>query len=72
MDPNFGPGLSLAPFSNVSPGDTYTDLDPPRNNLDLDTSRPDQHGLDDTYRPSLDSNTLVKCKFFPVFYKENF
>lgn len=49
-------GLSLAPFSSAT--DVYTDenlKEKPQNSLDLDTSRPSQFGLDDTYRPSLDT-----------------
>lgn len=49
-------GLSLAPFSSAT--DVYTDENMkahPQNSLDIDVDRPANFGLDDTYRPSLDS-----------------
>jgi hypothetical protein len=50
-------GLSLAPFSSST--DVYTDENlkssQPQNSLDLDLDRPANFGLDDTYRPSIDS-----------------
>lgn len=48
-------GLSLAPFSSNT--DVYTDesLKPNTNSLDLDISRPFNSGLDDTYRPNIDT-----------------
>ena len=49
-------GLSLAPFSSST--DFYTDenLKPDQqNSLDIDVDRPSNFGLDDTYRPNLDS-----------------
>lgn len=49
-------GLSLAPFSSST--DVYTDENlkaKPQNSLDLDVDRPANFGLDDTFRPSLDS-----------------
>jgi len=49
-------GLSLSPFSSTT--DVYTDesLKGSQNNsLDLDLDRPANFGLDDTYRPSLDT-----------------
>ncbi|KAF2892778.1 hypothetical protein ILUMI_13395 [Ignelater luminosus] len=53
LEPGFGPGMSLAPFSGMNPSDTYTDV-PPRNSLDIDTTRPEVNGLDDSHRPSID------------------
>lgn len=55
---NFTPdgGLSLAPFSSST--DVYTDENlkaHQTNPLDLDVDRPSSAGLDDTYRPSLDT-----------------
>lgn len=49
-------GVSLAPFSSST--DVYTDENMkshPQNSLDLDVDRPSNFGLDDTFRPSLDS-----------------
>lgn len=49
-------GMSLAPFS--SPAEVYTDEQMKSSNhssLDLDVDRPSNFGLDDTFRPSLDS-----------------
>lgn len=49
-------GLSLAPFSSST--DVYTDENmkqQPQSSLDLDVDRPSNFGLDDTFRPSLDS-----------------
>jgi len=49
-------GISLAPFGSST--EVYTDeiLKPGQNNsLDLDFDRPANGGLDDTYRPSLDT-----------------
>jgi hypothetical protein len=51
-------GLSLAPFSSAT--DVYSDellKQPamPSNSLDLDVNRPFNSGLDDTYRPSIDT-----------------
>lgn len=49
-------GLSLAPFS--SPTDVYTDENlkaRQQNSLDLDVDRPANFGLDDTFRPSVDT-----------------
>lgn len=54
LEPGFGPGMSLAPFSGISSSDTYSDLNP-SNGLDIDTSRPQYDGLDDSHRPSVDS-----------------
>ncbi|CAH0545725.1 unnamed protein product [Brassicogethes aeneus] len=52
---SFGPGMALSPFSSIpSPNDTYSDLNP-RNSLDMDTSRPQNDGLDESQRPSLDN-----------------
>lgn len=49
-------GVSLAPFSSAT--DVYTDENMKarqQNSLDIDLDRPANFGLDDTYRPSLDS-----------------
>lgn len=50
-------GLSMAPFSSAT--DVYTDENlkssSQNNSLDIDTDRPANFGLDDTYRPSVDS-----------------
>lgn len=48
-------GLSLAPFQSTA--EVYTDetLKAPQNSLDLDLERPVNFGLDDTYRPSIDT-----------------
>ncbi|XP_017772925.1 PREDICTED: OCIA domain-containing protein 1 [Nicrophorus vespilloides] len=54
LEPGFGPGMTLAPFSDMGSADKYTDLDP-RNSLDMDTSRPEYNGLDDNHRPSVDN-----------------
>lgn len=57
LEPGFGPGMSLAPFSGVSPSDTYSDLEPSRS-LDIDTTRPEFEGLDESHRPSVDSMSI--------------
>lgn len=49
-------GLSLAPFSSAT--DMYTDENlksHKQNALDLDVDRPANFGLDDTFRPSIDT-----------------
>lgn len=49
-------GLSLAPFSSST--DVYTDENMKshqQNSLNLDVDRPNNSGLDDTYRPSIDT-----------------
>lgn len=49
-------GMSLAPFSSSS--EVYTDenlKDQQQNSLDIDVNRPSNFGLDDTFRPSLDT-----------------
>lgn len=48
-------GLSLAPFASST--EVYTDenLKSPQNSLDIDVNRPANGGLDDTFRPSLDT-----------------
>lgn len=49
-------GLSLAPFSSST--DVYTDENMKshkQNSLDLDVDRPVNFGLDDTYRPNMDT-----------------
>jgi hypothetical protein len=48
MDPN----LSLPPFGDV---ETYSDVGP---HHEIDMDRPYQEGLDDSQRPTLDSECL--------------
>lgn len=60
LEPGFGPGMSLAPFGGMSPSDTYSDVTP-RNSLDIDTTRPELDGLDDSHRPSVDSKFVLKA-----------
>lgn len=60
-DQGLGAGLALAPFTTPNP-DIYSDETIRKgrvNSLDLDTERPVQKGLDDTYRPTLDSPAIV-------------
>ncbi|XP_044271777.1 OCIA domain-containing protein 1 [Tribolium madens] len=63
LEPGFGPGMSLGPFSGISSSDTYTDLGP--GSLDLDTTRPQYDGLDDAQRPSID-NPIYEEEMPPV------
>lgn len=67
LEPGFGPGMSLGPFSGISSSDTYTDLGP-GNSVDIDTSRPQFDGLDDSQRPSIDSN----FSNLPTYFNKNF
>lgn len=60
--------MSLAPFSRVSPTDTYSDLDVSRG-VDLDTTRPEFEGLDESHRPSVDS---IIVYHFLSYFKLNF
>lgn len=55
VEPGFGPSMSLGPFSGLSSGDSYSDIGSGSNRMDFDTSRPQYDGLDDSRRPSLDS-----------------
>ncbi|EEZ99819.1 OCIA domain-containing protein 1 [Tribolium castaneum] len=64
LEPGFGPGMSLGPFSGISSSDTYTDLGP-GNSVDIDTSRPQFDGLDDAQRPSID-NPIYEEEMPPV------
>lgn len=49
--------MSLSPFSGITPSDTYSDVArSPSSSIDLDTTRPDNSGLDDTHRPTLDNS----------------
>ncbi|KAJ3635075.1 hypothetical protein MTP99_008009 [Tenebrio molitor] len=64
LEPGFGPGMSLGPFSGISSADTYTDLGP-GNSMDLDTTRPQFEGLDDNHRPSVD-NPIYEEEMPPV------
>lgn len=54
-DQGFGSGLALQPFSSFS--DSYSDEQVRKQSsaLDMDESRPTFSGLDDVYRPNLDS-----------------
>lgn len=46
------------PYS--SPGDIYSDDQAKSSdNINIDTTRPDQNGLDDTFRPTVDSKFLI-------------
>ncbi|KAK4873348.1 hypothetical protein RN001_015377 [Aquatica leii] len=56
LEPGYGPGMSLSPFSTVT--DSYSDIKSNVNSIDLDMTRPEIGGLDDTYRPSLDNPIL--------------
>lgn len=58
LEPGFGPGMSLGPFSGIGPTDTYSDLQP-SSSIDLDTTRPDFGGLDESHRPSVDSKYCI-------------
>ncbi|CAG9860523.1 unnamed protein product [Phyllotreta striolata] len=64
IDPGFGAGLSLSPFSGISPSETYSDISP-YSSLDIDTSRPENPGLDDYYRPSLDNPVAETLEEMP-------
>jgi len=63
LEPGFGPGMSLAPFSGIGSSETYSDLGPRA--IDLDTSRPTFDGLDDAQRPSMD-NPIFEEEMPPV------
>lgn len=67
-DSGFGPGMSLTPFGNLSSGDVYSDLNP-NSSLDLDTTRPENPGLDDYYRPSLDNPVFEEEEDMPPVQK---
>lgn len=68
-DTSFGsPGMSLTPFGNLSSVDVYSDLNP-NNSLDLDTTRPENPGLDDYYRPSLDNPVFGEEEEMPPVQK---
>lgn len=54
MDPGFGSGMSLSPFIGMDQSDVYSDVGP-KSSLDIDTTRPDYRGLDESQRPSIDS-----------------
>lgn len=54
VEPGYGPGLSLGPFSGIPSGDSYSDIGSGRS-MDFDASPPQYDGLDDSHRPSLDS-----------------
>lgn len=58
-DQGFGSGLALQPFSSFT--DSYSDeqVKKQTSSLDLDESRPTMSGLDDVYRPNLDSPPIA-------------
>ncbi|CAH1104245.1 unnamed protein product [Psylliodes chrysocephalus] len=64
MDNTFGPGLSLAPFSGINTSDTYSDVSP-YSSLDIDTNRPENKGLDDYNRPSMDNSNIENLEEMP-------
>lgn len=49
------PSISLSPFSGFT--ESYSDVDPKRD-LDYD-NRPHLEGLDDSFRPSIDSEIFT-------------
>ncbi|KAL3285186.1 hypothetical protein HHI36_019305 [Cryptolaemus montrouzieri] len=66
LDSNFGSGLSLAPFGNISSSDTYSDIDSRQSaTYDIDTNRPQLDGLDESFRPSVD-NPIYEEEMPPV------
>lgn len=52
------PGISLSPFSSVAPADTSSHVGP-SSSMDLDTNRPEQFGLDDSHRPTVEDSKLI-------------
>lgn len=68
-DSAFGAGMSLTPFGNLSSNDMYSDFNP-NNSLDIDTTRPENPGLDDYYRPSMD-NPIYEEEEMPPFHKHS-
>lgn len=58
-DQGFGSGLALQPFSSFT--DSYSDEGTKKrtSSLDLDDTRPAISGLDDVYRPNLDSPPIA-------------
>lgn len=65
LDSSFGPGMSFAPFGSLSSTDMYSDLNP-NNSLDIDTTRPENPGLDDYHRPSLDNPVFEEEEMPPI------
>lgn len=69
LDPGFGASMSLSPFSGMDPSDVYSDVGP-KSSLDIDTSRPEYRGLDESQRPSIDSkfqpNSHLSCSLFSL------
>lgn len=65
FDSGFGSGMSLSAFGNLSSSEMYSDLNP-NNSLDMDTTRPENPGLDDYYRPSLDNPVFEEEEMPPV------
>lgn len=65
FDSGLGAGMSLTPFGNLSSTDMYSDLNP-NNSLDIDTTRPENPGLDDYYRPSVDNPVFEEEEMPPV------
>lgn len=70
LDSAFGPGMSLTPFGNLSSTDMYSDLNP-SNSLDIDTTRPENPGLDDYHRPSLDNPVFEDEEEMPPIQKHS-
>lgn len=68
FDSGFGSGMSLSAFGNVPKSDMYSDFNP-NNSLDLDTTRPENPGLDDYYRPSLDNPVFEEEEEMPPMQK---
>jgi len=53
-DQGFGAGLALSPFQSAT--EKYSDELQRSTTLNLDTERPSESGLDDTFRPNVDVN----------------
>lgn len=53
-DTGFGTGMSLSPFQSAT--DLYSDVHK-STSLNMDTERPSNIGLDDTFRPNVDGPT---------------
>lgn len=64
----FDTGMSLSAFGNIPKSEMYSDLNP-NNSLDLDTNRPENPGLDDYYRPSLDNPVFEEEEEMPPVQK---
>ncbi|XP_060519543.1 OCIA domain-containing protein 1 [Cylas formicarius] len=57
----FGPSVSLSPFSGIT--DSYSDISPGSQDIDLD--RPQLDGLDDSFRPSVDNPIVIQEEEMP-------